>query len=78
MTRIETVTLNPVLNGPSDTTVGGGRFSFLKVARGPHVVAISSYPSDASFTSTSQPATITTAGQTATLNFTGTYIRTAQ
>ena len=69
-----TVTLS---TGPSTTTAGGGRFSFANVDGGTYTVTISNFPADASFTSTSQPATITSAGQTATLNFTGTYIRTA-
>ena len=69
-----TVTLS---TGPSTTTASGGRFSFANVDGGTYTVTISNFPADASFTSTSQPATITSAGQTATLNFTGTYIRTA-
>ena len=69
-----TVTMS---SGPSTTTSGGGRFSFANVDGGTYTLTISNFPADASFTSTSQPATITTAGQTATVNFTGTYIRTA-
>lgn len=69
-----TVTMS---SGPSATTSGGGRFSFANVDGGTYTLTISNFPADASFTSTSQPATITTAGQTATVNFTGTYIRTA-
>ena len=69
-----TVTLS---TGAATTTAGGGRFSFASVDGGTYTLTISNYPADASFTSTSQPATIATDGQTATVNFSGTYIRTA-
>ena len=69
-----TVTLN---TGTSTTTAGGGRFSFAGIDGGTYTVTISNFPADASFSSTSQPATIATNGQTATVNFSGTYIRTA-
>ena len=66
-----------VSTGATTTTAGGGRFSFANIDGGTYTVAISNYPADASFTSTSQSATIATDGQTATVNFSGTYIRTA-
>ena len=69
-----TVTLS---TGTSTSTAGGGRFSFAGIDGGTYTVTISNFPADASFSSTSQPATITTDGQTATVNFSGTYIRTA-
>ena len=69
-----TVTLS---TGTSTSTAGGGRFSFAAIDGGTYTVTISNFPADASFSSTSQPATITTDGQTATVNFSGTYIRTA-
>ena len=69
-----TVTMS---TGAATTTANGGRFSFASVDGGTYTLTISNYPADASFTSTSQPATIATDGQTATVNFSGTYIRTA-
>ena len=69
-----TVTLS---TGTSTSTAGGGRFSFAGIDGGTYTVTISNFPADASFSSTSQPATITTDGQAATVNFSGTYIRTA-
>ena len=63
--------------GASTSTAGGGRFFFTNVEAGSHTVTISNLPSDASFSATAQPTTITTAGQTAFVNFSGTYIRTA-
>ena len=44
---------------------------------GAYTVTISGYPSDATFDATSAAATISSAGQSATVNFTGAYIRTA-
>ena len=63
--------------GTSTTTAGEGRFSFTNVDNGTYTVTISNFPVDASFTSTFLPATITTDARMATLNFSGTYIRTA-
>ena len=63
--------------GTSTTTAGEGRFSFTNVDNGTYTVTISNFPVDASFTSTFLPATITTDVRRATLNFSGTYIRTA-
>ena len=69
-----TVTMS---TGAATTTTNGGRFSFASVDGGTYTVTISSYPAEASFGSTSQPATIATDGQTATVYFDGTYVRTA-
>ena len=69
-----TVTMS---TGATTTTASGGRFSFASVDGGTYTVTISNYPADASFTSTSQPVTISTDGQAATVTFSGTYIRTA-
>ena len=63
--------------GASTSSLDGGRFSFSSVSAGTHTVTIGNLPADASFSSTSQPATISTNGQTATVNFSGTYVRTA-
>ena len=63
--------------GASTSTAGGGRFSFANVAAGSYTVTISNFPADASFSSTAQPTAITSNGQTAVVNFSGTYIRTA-
>ena len=64
-------------NGASTSTAGGGRFSFANLGAGSYTVTISNFPADVSFSSTSQPTAITTNGQTATVNFSGTYIRTS-
>ena len=64
-------------NGASTSTAGGGRFSFANLGAGSYTVTISNFPADVSFSSTSQPTAITTDGQTATVNFSGSYIRTA-
>ena len=69
-----TVTMS---TGAATTTANGGRFSFASVDGGTYTVTISNYPADASFASTSQPASIATDGQTATVYFDGTYVRTA-
>ena len=63
--------------GTSTTTASGGLFLFTDVDNGTYTVTISNFPVDVSFTSTFLPATITTGGLRATLNFSGTYIRTA-
>ena len=44
---------------------------------GAYTITISGFPSDATFDATSAAATISTAGQSVTLNFNGSYIRTA-
>jgi len=67
-----TVSLN---SGATTTTAGGGRFSFVAVEAGSYTVTVSDFPDDATFASTSQPATISTDGQTVVLAFEGKYIR---
>ena len=64
-------------NGSSTATSGGGSFRFDNVEGGAYTVTISGYPSDATFDATSAAATISADGQSATVNFTGAYIRTA-
>lgn len=63
--------------GATATTAGGGHFSFRGVEAGSYTVAISNFPADAAFPSTSQPATISANGSAVSLTFAGTYIRTA-
>ena len=63
--------------GTSTTTADGGLFLFTDVDNGTYTVTISNFPVDIGFTSVLLPATITTEGRRATLNFNGTYIRTA-
>ena len=64
-------------NGASATTANGGMFRFDGVEAGAYTVTISNYPADASFDQTSEAATIATDGETVTINFPGTYIRTS-
>ncbi len=75
-TGIDGVSVN-LSNGNSTTTSGGGSYRFDNVEGGAYTVTISGYPSDAMFDATSAAATIASAGQSVTLNFTGAYIRTA-
>ncbi len=75
-TGIDGVSVN-LSNGNSTTTSGGGAYRFDNVEGGAYTVTISGYPSDATFDATSAAATISSAGQSATVNFTGAYIRTA-
>ena len=75
-TGIDGVSVN-LSNGNSTTTAGGGSYRFDNVEGGAYTVTISGYPSDATFDATSAAATISTAGQSVTLNFNGSYIRTA-
>ncbi len=75
-TGIDGVSVN-LSNGSSTTTAGGGSYRFDNVEGGAYTVTISGYPSDATFDATSAAATISTAGQSVTLNFSGSYIRTA-
>ena len=64
-------------NGASATTANGGMFRFDGVEAGAYTVTISNYPADASFDQTSAAATISTDGETVTVNFPGTFIRTS-
>ena len=64
-------------NGAVATTANGGMFRFDGVEAGAYTVTISNYPDDASFPQTSSPATIATDGETVTINFPGTWIRTS-
>ena len=75
-TGIDGVSVN-LSNGNSTTTSGGGSYRFDNVEGGAYTVTISGYPSDATFDATSAAATISSAGQSVTINFTGEYIRTA-
>jgi hypothetical protein len=64
-------------NGASASTANGGMFRFDGVKAGMYTVTITNYPDDASFDQTSAAATIATDGETVTVNFPGTYIRTS-
>ena len=75
-TGIDGVSVN-LSNGNSTTTSGGGNYRFDSVEGGAYTITISGYPSDATFDATSAAATISSAGQSVTVNFTGSYIRTA-
>ena len=75
-TGIDGVSVN-LSNGNTTTTAGGGSFRFDNVEGGAYTVTISGYPSDATFDATSAAATIASAGQSVTVNFSGAYIRTA-
>ena len=75
-TGIDGVTVN-LSNGRSTTTSGGGSYHFVNVETGAYTVTISGYPSDVAFAATSAAATISSAGQSVTVNFSGAYIRTA-
>ncbi len=75
-TGVDGVSVN-LSNGNSTTTAGGGSYRFDNVEGGAYTVTISGFPSDATFDATSAAATISSAGQSVTLNFTGAYIRTA-
>jgi SdrD B-like protein/carboxypeptidase family protein len=69
-----TVTLS---SGQTGSTDGSGAYSFAGVAAGAYTVTISGFASDASFSATVKAVTISTAGQVATANFDGSYIRTS-
>ena len=75
-TGIDGVSVN-LSNGNSTTTSGGGNYRFDNVEGGAYTITISGYPSDATFDATSAAATISSAGQSITVNFSGSYIRTA-
>ncbi len=64
-------------NGASTATAGGGNYRFDTVEQGSYTVTISGFPADASFDATSAPANIGDAGGTITVDFRGSYIRTA-
>ena len=61
----------------SASTGSSGGYSFTNVPAGTHSVQISGAPADVDFPSTATAVTITTSGQTATADFSGTYIRTS-
>jgi len=61
----------------SATTGAGGAYSFTGVEAGSYGVAISDFPADVSFSTVSKTTSITTQGQVATVDFSGSYIRTA-
>ncbi len=69
-----TVTLS---SGASATTDASGSYSFTGVEAGAYTVSISGLPSDATFSSTSKAATISSAGQVVTVNFDGSFVRTS-
>jgi len=70
-----TVTLS---SGASTTTVAtSGEYSFTGLPAGAYTVTISDYPDDVTFSSTSKAATIQTNGQSVTVDFSGSYIRTS-
>ena len=69
-----TVTLS---SGTTATTDASGTYTFSNVNAGAYTVTISGYASDATFDATAKAATITTAGQVATVNFAGSYIKTS-
>jgi hypothetical protein len=63
--------------GETKVTDGSGAYSFTGVPAGAYTLTISGFASDATFSSTSKAASITTTGQVATVNFDGAYVRTA-
>ena len=65
-------------SGPSTTTAATGAYRFDQVEGGPHTVAISGYPLDATFQATSTSVEIVSDGQTVIVDFRGEYIRTAR
>ena len=73
---IDGVSVN-LSNGASTTTAGGGTYRFDGVEAGAYTVTISGFPADASFDATSAAATIPPSGGSVTLDFRGSYIRTA-
>ena len=73
---IDGVSVN-LSNSASTTTAGGGTYRFDDVEAGAYTVTISGFPADASFDATSAAATIPETGGPVTLDFRGSYIRTA-
>ena len=59
----------------SAATGSSGGYSFANVPAGTHSVQISGAPAEVDFASTATAVTIATSGQTATADFSGTYIR---
>ncbi len=64
-------------NGSSQTTSGGGSYRFDGVEAGTYAVSISGYPADAAFDAGAGSATIASAGQSVTVDFSGSWIRTS-
>ncbi len=64
-------------SGATTTTAGGGSYRFDGVEPGSYTVSISGFPAEASFDATSMPVTVGESGGTATVDFSGSYIRTA-
>ncbi len=64
-------------SGATTATAGGGSYRFDGVEPGSYTVSISGFPSEASFDATSMPVTVGETGGTATVDFSGSYIRTA-
>ena len=73
---IDGVSVN-LSSGATTTTAGGGTYRFDGVEAGAYTVTISGFPADASFDATSAAATIPENGGSVTLDFRGSYIRTA-
>ena len=66
-------------NGDSTITSGGGHFRFEDVEGGTVTVTISGgYPPDATFDASSATTTLSSCNGTVTINFSGSYIRTAR
>ncbi len=64
-------------SGAATATAGGGAYRFDGVEPGSYTVSISGFPTEASFDATSMPVTVGESGGTATVDFSGSYIRTA-
>ncbi len=64
-------------SGAVTTTAGGGSYRFDDLEPGSYTVSISGFPAEASFDATSMPVTVGETGGTATVDFSGSYIRTA-
>ena len=69
-----TVTLD---DGATATTDAAGTYRFESVPAGSHGVWISGHPDDVEFASLAGTATVSSSGQTVTLDFEGTYVRTS-
>ena len=61
--------------GATTSTGSAGAYRLDNLPGGTHAVSISGYPSDVDFPSTTASVTISSAGQTVTVDFAGTYIR---
>lgn len=64
-------------NGARTTTSGGGHFSFTDLEPGRYTITLSRLPVDGWFDAITTDVMIGRRGATATLNFVGTWIRTA-